>query len=403
MPRFDPIDCCIRNSEECGAPPQPDCLYESSPEPFAGLYEENYLGIPALRQRIGRVIRLTEDPDLFGARVLWQGLPARSNNCELENIRKEDGADSSVSAQPFTKAMLCIAKRWDNPDEVESADWMQTPFYWFYQRPNCDAVLLRPRELRAILKAELDPRRAAPCDLLRYELQDCSLLYCSSFPILPPELKTLNMETTAQDMMRKRKRTVAENTEKTPDEESGVGSNMDGVVYMSANAVHESNIDMVAVKVDLENAKDRPVVTIPTLAAYLYQEDYQHQLVRRGVDALPQNNADATTRDLVKGKIASLWTSQGPALQNKGASYAQNPLLNRAMDNSDLQNRVLTFLHYYEHYFRSDPRVQKRLALPPHNNDFKSIYSDREFKLAVKALFMMFYVDSPGAAEAPSM
>lgn len=368
-------------------------MYEQSGVPYADLYDENYLHIPTLHSRIGTTIRLTEDAKLYCARVLWQGLPALANNCLINNAQDAGAGEMQDDLRNISKRMLCIAKHWEHPDEVESPDWLQTPFYWYYHKPNGDAVLLKAIELRVILKAELDLRRAVPRELLQYEINNCNLLYCLRFPILPPELKPFAMEATAQSPTRKRKHGSAESPVQPTDMELADAADLQNATSMTSNAVNENNIQMVSVAVDIEDPAVRENVSIPTPASYLNQHDYQQALLRRALEARHESQHGKMACDMVRERVADLWKKQKTLQSQKNPPCALNPILNRAKDNSQLHARMLTYLHYYEHYLRSDPRVQQRLALPPHNGNFEAMKKDSEFLLAVKAHFTLFYLD----------
>ncbi len=191
--RYDPIDFCIHESREYGVDWNATELREEykamtvaalDPTPYAGMYSKPLLDSGIIKSRLGRYIRLTEDPALFEAHIIWQPLPARSNNVIAEHLSGNCGESNCPVG--LYKEMLGVAKRYDSASEVNLDRWLETPFLWFVQLPNCDCVLLSEKLLGNLLRLELDRRRPPPVDVFEVEITDNAHFQKSKFPVLPP-------------------------------------------------------------------------------------------------------------------------------------------------------------------------------------------------------------------------
>lgn len=167
----DPIDWCIAKTgtgcEELLSDGNIRTLYEearlkTSSQPnkaFDGLFDNRILKT-ALSETIGTTISVTDNPDLFGAKIVWPCVPYTSNRIEKKAIGNYTGYDF------LWKGLIGLARHFDSSYELISDDWdsVSRPYYWIFRLANGDYIQIPTDILRKLLKLELDQRRVPPAE-----------------------------------------------------------------------------------------------------------------------------------------------------------------------------------------------------------------------------------------------
>lgn len=359
----------------------------------AGMYPQWLTEIEAVSKTIGKTVYYCAQPELYGARVVWMGLPCRARQILPEAVGQPD------HPLYIGKAMVGVV-RLDR--EAATSSGCDDEYAWVVSLACGRVARLGDKEIRVILQTDL----TLPFHMRRQTIHrtlptggKVEIPYMPAYLYSPKRVGNLAPEIKVRDREREREMTGPcmriENLRSYKLQLSGLklGEPLDAQLQAKiAESSQGSTSKKPAPKTKaLPKAAPKSKVKIePPPAKKRRVEGPRHKDTHDKITAVIEKSWDkklkAAGGDASAVDIPNVIMDLSPQCV---------PDAEKASVEKQWREAFIAFMRYYHHFFQHVPKVQELLHDVPCDGDYARIMKDPAMPTSMRILYSAFYVEPP--------